>query len=240
MQQLSLPLCFNPGRSFEDFWTHPRNAELLHQLKRIGQGESDASLQAGTALFVWGNPASGKTHLLEALCKFADRYGYRAAYVDFAEIDMLSTAVLDGLEALDLVCLDNLDSLDNDSCYDFQVAVFRLFNQMKEMSKGLVMTSSKPAHSYKNTIPDLISRFQWGLSYQVFGFDQLDSHAFLIWAARRKGMLLPNASADYIVKHYSRSAHDLLHLLEQLDTISLREQRKLTIPFIRKIMGAQD
>ncbi len=236
LQQLSLPLCFNPGKSFDDFWVHEKNAELIYHLKNSVAFHPLEVQEPETSLFFWGSSSSGKSHLLEALCKYASDYGLRAAYVDFADVAILSTGVLDGLEHLDLVCLDNIHMIDDDCYYDFQVAVFRLFNQIRDLDKRLVMTSNKPAHKFQFTIADLVSRFQWGLSYHLFAFDQLDSRAFLIWAARHKGMLLNEFCADYIMKHYTRTASALINLLDRLDKMSLVEQRKLTIPFIRRIM----
>lgn len=229
MQQLSLPLSLHPGRGFDDFWVHEKNAELVYQLTQ------EPVQPRPFSLFFWGRALSGKTHLLEALCGQSYEYGLRAGYVDFNEIDSLSTDVLDGLEMLDLVCLDNLHAL-NHQCYrHFQLAVFRLFNDMRTLEKSIVIACANSAQDLPEVLPDLTSRLQWGLCYQLHGF-QLDNRSFLQWVAQRRGMLLPDASADYILRYHARDPKALLVLLDQLDRISLLEQRKLTIPFVRKIM----
>lgn len=232
MQQLSLPLCFNPGRSFEDFWVHPKNAELMYHLQGLIEPKGVS------ALFLWGRPVSGKTHLLEAMCKRVDEFGLRAGYVDFSEVAHLSTAVLDDLDTLDVVCLDNIHTLDHEDHYHFQVAVFNLFNELRAQQKSLIITSEKPVQKLSHMIPDLTSRLRWGLVYQLLGFEQLDPQELLQWSAKHRGMLMSQACADYILKHYARDGHALVSLLDRLEKDSLMEQRKLTIPFIRKVMDS--
>lgn len=231
MQQLSLPLSLQPGRGFDDFWVHKKNAELLYQLKRAPLDSSPLSL------FIWGKALSGKTHLLEAFCGQSHNVGLRAGYVDFSEIEALSTDVLDGLEVLDVVCLDNLQALNHECYRHFQVAVFRLFNDLRALEKSIVITCDRSAQELGEVLPDLTSRLQWGLTYQLQGF-QLDNRSFLQWNAERRGMLLPNASADYILRYHARDPQALLRLLDKLDTMSLLEQRKLTVPFVRKIINS--
>jgi DnaA family protein len=55
--------------------------------------------------------------------------------------------------------------------------------------------------------------------------------------AQQRGLALSNEVTHYLLTHVSRSMSDLVVLLDKLDYESLAEQRKLTIPFIKKYMG---
>jgi len=230
VQQLCLPFGFTVGRSFDDFWVHDKNAQLVHQLQQV------AMTGAKNSLVFWGEGASGKTHLLEAVCKTTHEQGLRAGYIDFSTIDQLSTNVLDDLEQLDLLCLDNIHMLDHSQYYYFQVAAFRLYNEFRAQNKSLIVSSSKPINALKQVLPDLTSRLQWELQYQLLSFSQLDTQGFLIWSAQRRGMVLSKIVADYIVNRHARDCPALVNLLNQLEHISLMEQRKLTLPFVKKVM----
>lgn len=226
---MSLPLSFAPGRGFADFWVHAKNAELVHQLQRIPHAEP-------TSLFFSGRPSSGKTHLLEALCRETHEQGFRAGYIDLTEVKEMSTAVLDDLESLDLLCLDNMHTLNNSAYYHFQLAVFRLFNDYRAAGKSIIIASAFTVDELTDILPDLTSRFKWGLAYQLAGFAQNGTQEFLLWATRKRGMVMSAAAAEYILRYYRRDEAALINLLDRLEKMSLIEQRKLTIPFIRKVM----
>jgi DnaA family protein len=51
-------------------------------------------------------------------------------------------------------------------------------------------------------------------------------------------MDLSRDTASYILKNYSRNISSLLSFLDQLDQASLAAQRKLTIPFVRDLLGS--
>ena len=60
----------------------------------------------------------------------------------------------------------------------------------------------------------------------------------LMAGARRRGLELPVATGRYILRHTARDMGSLLTLLDRLDLASLAAQRRLTIPFVRVLIGA--
>ena len=52
-----------------------------------------------------------------------------------------------------------------------------------------------------------------------------------------RGLALPAEVAAYIVSRAPRGTGDLLALLDALDHASLRDQRPLSIPFVKQSLG---
>jgi DnaA family protein len=60
--------------------------------------------------------------------------------------------------------------------------------------------------------------------------------AALQFKAKMRGILVSDAVAEFIYTRCQRDAKSLFDLLNVLDHLSLIEQRKLTIPFIKQAM----
>ena len=59
----------------------------------------------------------------------------------------------------------------------------------------------------------------------------------LKFKANIRGILVSDAVAEYIYTRCQRDAKSLFDLLNVLDRLSLVEQRKLTIPFVKQAMA---
>ena len=54
--------------------------------------------------------------------------------------------------------------------------------------------------------------------------------------AKNRGFNLSDDVGQFLLNHASRDMADLFDLLNKLDTISLTEKRRLTIPLVKKIL----
>ena len=79
-------------------------------------------------VFLFGASGSGKSHLLYAACVQAQELGLTSQLLALEDFRQLSPRMLDGLEQLDLVCLDNIGLVAGDSSW--QVALFDLYNRL--------------------------------------------------------------------------------------------------------------
>ena len=57
--------------------------------------------------------------------------------------------------------------------------------------------------------------------------------------ARSLGLELAAGAADYLQRHYGRDLSGQLQRLETLDHASLAAGRRLTVPFIKQVLGAE-
>ena len=55
--------------------------------------------------------------------------------------------------------------------------------------------------------------------------------------AARRGLQLEDAAIDWLLKRVDRDVASLTALFERLDRESLAAQRRLTVPFLRQVLG---
>lgn len=228
-QPLQLPLGveISEDATFDAFFAGTNGAALSALHDFLNQPQEN--------LFcVWGNKQAGVSHLLQACVHKAIAQQKQALYLPLAEIIHLPTAALDNLEYFDVLAVDDIQVLANNK--EWQEAFFNLFNRLRNTGKQLVTgVKNNPLH-LDIELPDLKSRLNWGLSFQVFALDDEDSIAALIEKAKRHGLDMNEETAKYIVNHANRHTGQLFDVFHQLDKASLIAQRKLTIPFIKKTM----
>lgn len=144
VQQLALPLRFDTGQGFAQFWPGP-NTEVVDHLRRAAQGLGESPL------ILWGEPGGGKSHLLNACCALASEHRRTAAYVPLAAFAGQGPAVAEGLDSYALVCLDDLEAVAGDR--DWETALFDLFNRLRERQATLIGSASRPPRSCPSPCP---------------------------------------------------------------------------------------
>jgi DnaA family protein len=219
MEQLPLRVRLRDSARFASFVAGD-NAEACERL---------ADPAGPRVLWLWGRPGAGKTHLLQAACAAAGERGETAAYFELGSAP--SPAVLEGCEALPLVCLDGLDAVAPDPAWN--AAVFRLYTLLQDTHGRLVVATTAPPASLGFTLPDLRSRLLAASVHHVAELDEAGLCAALRLRAGARGLELSEEAALYLVHRLPRETHALFAVLDQLDQASLAAQRKLTIPFLR-------
>ena len=86
-------------------------------------------------------------------------------------------------------------------------------------------------------MPDLRSRLGWGLIYQLKVLDDQQRLQALQLRARQRGCEMPYETGRYLMRRLPRNMAALFDLLDQLDEASLVAQRKLTVPFVKSVLG---
>jgi DnaA family protein len=61
--------------------------------------------------------------------------------------------------------------------------------------------------------------------------------AILQFRARCRGLDMPVEVSRFLVSRAPRDMASLMHVLETLDTRSLADQRALTVPFVKGVLG---
>ena len=231
-QQLSLGVSLNDDATFENFYapTTTPNAQILSALR----------LQIETAnepfIFLWGAAGCGLTHLLQGACHHAQTLQKSLQYFPLRDLaGYAPDELFVGLEELDLVVLDALDEVINRP--EWELALFNLFNRLRDAGKLLLVAAVQGPQELPVNLPDLKSRLQWGTTFHVHTLDDDQKQAALQFRARARGLELSDEVAAYIIQRLPRDMNELFWQLNRLDHASLAEQRKLTIPFVKKILG---
>ncbi len=186
-------------------------------------------------VFLSGASGCGRTHLLLGECAAAQQATLHCAYLPLAEHGDLSTAMLDGLEALDLVAIDDVHAIAGDAAWER--ALFNLFNRCRERATRMVFSADRGPAALALALPDLRSRLSWGLTLVVQGLDDNGRLELLHALAARRALKMPEEVARYLLDRSPRHTRDLIAIVERLDRASLAEQRRLTVPFVRDSLG---
>lgn len=223
--QLPLDLRLNPQATFAEFVTGP-NAEVMTWLRNLARGAETPMT------YLWGPPNSGRSHLLQATCQAAQQAGLRGAYLPLADVGRQAVTMLDGLEVVDVVCLDDIGALAGRS--DAETAAFALCNRMREAGTRVVVSADTPPADLPVDLPDLRSRLGWGPVFHLRGLDDEAKQQLLARRAQQLGFELTDEAARYLLARSARGLGDLLDLLDGIDRAALASQRRVTLPFLRE------
>ena len=227
MQQLPLGVRL-PDRAVFASFLPARNREALEHARRVAGGE------AAGATWLCGPASAGKTHLLQAICSQAGQ-SRRAGYFPLAELAALGVGVLEGLPQLQCVCLDDLEAVAGRREWD--QAIFGLLRELEDCGGSLVMAARPPPALLAWALPDLGSRCAAGAVLQLRALDEIEQQQALQLRAKLRGVELPEETSRWLQRRFPRDMRRLYSLLDTLDDAALAAQRRLTVPFIREVLG---
>lgn len=230
--QLSLNLRLKDASSFGNFYPGP-NREALEQLRSSVVKAATQANAAAAMLYLCGAEGSGKTHLLQAACRLAQELGIAPVYVPLADVVALEPSLLEGVEAMPLVCLDDAERAAGRA--EWEAALFSLVERMRSVGGMLAIAASAPADRLGLRLPDLASRLAWGTVYALQPLDDAQKLEAVRLRARHRGFEMPEDVARYILSRYPRDLRSLFDLLDRIDQASLAQQRRVTIPFLRRL-----
>ena len=228
--QLALGLSLDDSAVFENFFTCEGNALALAKLRDLG-----ASNEEGDFIFLWGEGSPGLTHLLQSACHHGARSGLSAFYLSLKERDHLAPDIIEGLESLDIICLDDVDAVAG--LADWEASLFTLFNRIKDARRTLILSSRLTPANLPIALPDLKSRLQSGLTLQVHELDDKQKRDALIMRAGLRGIDMSTGVADYVLSRAERGLPALLNVLDRLDESTIKQKRLLTIPLVKATLG---
>lgn len=227
---MQLPLNIQlPAVATFDSFVEGENVLLPQLLKQAAQQQGELQI------YCWAEAGLGKTHLLQAACRFAVEKGRKAAYLPLVELAAHSPAMLENLEFMHLICVDDVQAIATKG--EWEQALFSLVNRCRTQSCRLVFAASHNIQDLGLQLPDLVSRLAWGPVFQLRPLADQGKLRVLQQRAHARGMELPDSAGQYLLTHYPRELRFLCEQLDMLDRASLVEQRKLTIPFIKSVLS---
>lgn len=227
--QLPLGIGLRDEATFENLIAGP-NAEAAALAGRAGSGNGEQFV------YFWGAGGTGKSHLLQAVCHDVAQHGGACAYVPLREHQDLAPEMLEGMEQLDVVCIDDVEKIAGDSAWE--LALFSLYNALRDRKGGsLIIASAAPPGRGSWRLPDLASRLASCVVVHLDELAEADKLAALQLRARARGLELNDEVGQYLLRRCRRDMASLFALLEQLDRQSLVAQRRLTVPFVKEVMG---
>ena len=228
--QLALELRMPPDQRFDTFVAAPPAA--LAQLRALARGESS------DAIYVEGAHGTGKSHLLRATCAGADALGRRVAYLPLVSLRGRMHDALELIVGRDLVAVDGLEAIVGER--EDEVALFDLHNRARAEGVALLYAASAAPAELGFVLPDLVSRLSQCHRIALSPLDDDGRREVLRLRARHRGVAFDDAAIDWLLRRAGRDLAGLTALLDRLDRASLAAQRRITVPFLREVLGVSE
>jgi len=225
VRQLALGVHLSTGRRLDNF-INTENKHALDMIQHVLVTEDTPYL------YLQGPSGSGKSHLLQGACAEAAAQGRQVSYIPLRERGTFDVRLLSSLADCDLVCIDDIDVIATNS--EWQRAVFNFYNEAYgNVTQVLFSARQEPACI---ALADLSSRLNAALRVTLKpATDQLKAQV-LEQRARGFGFDLKEDVLQYILQHYSRDMHDLMHLIEALDRYALAAKQRVSLGLVRKFL----
>ncbi|MBA3598451.1 MAG: DnaA regulatory inactivator Hda [Methylibium sp.] len=221
MKQLPLGLRPGPQQRFDSFAVGA-NAAALSALRGTAAGAAP--------IYLWGGAGAGKTHLLRALA-------------DEAVAECRPAGVFDRSTPPPWVCNEDTRLILLDDCEAFdsaqQHAAFTLFVEAQALGASVVAAGRLPPVDLP-VREDLRTRLGWGLVFQLQPLNEVQARDTLKREAGRRGIVLTEEVAAYLLTRFARDLGSLMRLLDALDEFALVHQRPVTVPLVRQMLAERD
>lgn len=226
-EQFPLQFELQANQSFSTFYPGS-NKEIISHLQTITSSNEQQ-------IYLWGESGTGKTHCLQASCQEANKLNKTAFYLSLNPQILPDSSILEGLEAFDLVCLDNIDTICKD--VHWEQSFFNFYNLHRDSNKQLIISAPCPPKYLDIQLPDLKTRMSWGLTLKLSSLTDEQQLQALIYKADALGFDVPINVGRFIMTHYARDLASLWTILDKVEQATLIAKRKISIPFLKQIMS---
>lgn len=228
-KQIPLAMNLNAEANFAEFCWHG-NELLEKQLFNALGGQEDKQLH------IWGVVGSGKSHLLQACCQYVSVVNNSAVYLPLKLLQDMSPEVLEGMEEHSLICIDDIEVIAKNRAWE--EALFHLYNRIRDNGLTVLITASQtiPQH-LALALPDLRTRLAWGLVAELKELLDDDKISALQNLAIKRGFVLSSPVCHFLLSRCTRNMQDLQDILNLLDEESLIAKRRITIPFVKRVLS---
>ena len=188
-------------------------------------------------LFLHGVIGSGRSHLLQAACRYISEKERPSIYVPAGEPG-ISGQFISQLDPESTVCIDDLDQVVGDE--HWEEAVLEVHERLLSSNGRLLLAALQPPRVLGLMLPDLATRLAAGAVYRIQPLTERELPRAMQLRARRRGLELPDEVVEYLLRRVPRSSEAIFDLLDRVDEAAFSKKRRLTVPFIREFEKDQD
>jgi DnaA family protein len=225
MKQIALDIGLATAPAFSNFFAGPNHAALSHL-----QLWSGSALRSPVPTYLWGEPGSGKTHLLKAAVGALQQQGARIGWLDASVVEPADFN-------------DSWSAVILDDCHLYtavqQHAAFNgLVNAVSSADgqpRGVLAAGDVPPADLKLR-DDFRSRLGWGHVYELHALSEPERRGVLRAQADARGIFLSDEVISFVLNRFSRDLSSLMQLLNQLDGYALQTQRAVTVPLLKAML----
>jgi chromosomal replication initiator protein len=172
--------------------------------------------QAYNPLFIHGSSGLGKTHLLQAIGQTAGDEGRRVRYVSGEQFTSEFVAALKERRAdefrelyrnVDVLLIDDIQFIAGKA--QTEESFFHTFNELHNNGKQIVLSADSPPREISQLEDRLRSRFEWGLTTEIFPPDEKTRLSILKTRAEETGAEITPDVLDYLASEVIRNIREL-------------------------------
>ncbi len=222
-QQLILDISPTPAQTLENFVVGA-NQEVLNALEACAPGR---------AIYLYGPPGAGRTHLLKAMA-----LQWKAPFFDATSrpLEIKRLAETEHINTL-LVAIDDVDKFSTTA----QAAVFALYNRWREVAAtgrafALLLSGREPPIGVK-VREDLRTRLGWDLVFRLSLLSDEQRAEVMERRADQRNLHLTPEVMNWVLNHYERDMSRVIALIDALDHYSLTRKRHITLPLLRDLLA---
>lgn len=195
------------------------NSEVLAQLQTPSQ----------PTIYLWGEAASGKSHLLQALCAETIE---RGCYLSAKDFSVENFSVLPSVIAID--DLEHIASASLDS-------LFALQNRVRQSGSSTLYIASRLAPKamaeHLGRREDVASRLAWGLTLKLTELSDADKATAIERFFTTRGTEISADVIPFLLTRHSRNIKDLAKLADSVDRFAFIKKRALTLPLLKQFLA---
>lgn len=227
--------------TFDNFMV--RNGNRFAHAACLAVAQSPA--KSYNPLFVFGEDASEKTHLMQAIGNYIIQHNPKTKIL-YVSANKFTNELLDAIRdertvafrdkycAVNVLLIDNIQFLAGKE--RAQEEFFYIFNTLYESDKQTVITSDRPPKDITNLEERLISRFEWGLITDIQPPDYETRIAILRKKAQSENLDVPDEVINFIAEKIPSNIRQLEEALTDIIIYSALIKRDLSIPLARAVL----
>lgn len=229
LDQLTLNIKLEDSISLDKFIVCESNKHSLQFIENSLTGDSISNL-----FYIWGEEGVGKSYLMKAINKEYRKLNKKTFHLSLENSKALSHTILEDLSFMDVILIERIDCMLND--IEWENKIFSLINGALNSNLRIYISSNVVAKDLDIGLKDLTSRLSYFTGIEIPEISQREKIEAIKQSATRKGLKLDDSTINYILNHTSRSLTDLLRLLGDLDSYSLKKKRKINISLVSQML----
>ena len=215
-------------------WSKPNKSSFSEFYFDQSNLAAKDALLADDDLFLYGINQTGKSFLLQSACNYFASIEKSSLYIPVKEVKKHGPDLIDSLDQLKLICIDDVDLISSEE--EWEIALFNLINNCFTSNCRIIFSSSTNPSKINFKLKDLISRIKKIDHVELMPVKTDNLPEAIKFIANLRSINLGDKEIKYLVTYSKRSMSSLLDVINNLDNLSMRLKRKITIPLIKEII----
>jgi chromosomal replication initiator protein len=235
-------IALNPRYTFESFVVGPANR--FAQAASLAVAESPA--KAYNPLLIYGGVGLGKTHLMQAICHYANDHYKQGLKICYIPSEKFTNELIDAIQHhstpsfrqryrnVDILVIDDIHFIAGKEAT--QEEFFHTFNTLYDAHKQIIISSDRSPKEIPHLEERLVSRFSWGLITDIQPPDLETRVAILKKKIEREPVQLPDEVIFFIAGLIKTNIRELEGALIRVIAYALLEEKTITLGLAKDVL----